>query len=53
MSPDSQQISETKKTPFELHFRREPGTKLSNLKNAVSVDSKDLQSILPATLPAR
>ena len=34
--------SETKKTPFELHFGREPGTKLSNLKNAISVDSKDL-----------
>ena len=33
--------SETKKTPFELHFGREPGTKLSNLKNAISVDSKD------------
>ena len=34
--------SETKKTPFELHFGREPGTKLSNLKNAISVDSKGL-----------
>ena len=34
--------SETKKTPFELHFGREPGTKLSKLKNAISVDSKDL-----------
>ena len=34
--------SQTKKTPFELHFGREPGTKLSNLKNAISVDSKDL-----------
>ena len=34
--------SETKKTPFELHFGREPGTKLFNLKNAISVDSKDL-----------
>ena len=34
--------SETKKTPFEIHFEREPRTKLSNLKHAVSVDSKDL-----------
>ena len=34
--------SETKKTPFEFQFGREPGTKLSNLKNAYSVDSKDL-----------
>ena len=34
--------SEREKTPFELHFGREPGTKLSNLKNAISVDSKDL-----------
>ena len=34
--------SETKKTPFELHFGREPGTKLSTLKKAISVDSKDL-----------
>ena len=34
--------SETKTTPFELHFGREPGTKLSNLKNAISVNSKDL-----------
>ena len=34
--------SETKKTPFELHFGREPGTKLSNPKNAISVDSEDL-----------
>ena len=34
--------SETKKTPFELHFGRDPRTKLSNLKNAISVDSKDL-----------
>ena len=34
--------SETKKTPFEIHLGREPRTKLSNLKNAVSVDSKDL-----------
>ena len=33
--------SETKKTPFEIHFEREPRTKLSNLKNAVSADSKD------------
>ena len=35
-------LSESKKTPFEIHFGREPRTKLSNLKNAVSVDSKDL-----------
>ena len=34
--------SEIKKTPFELHFGREPGTKLSNLKNSISVNSKDL-----------
>ena len=34
--------SETKETPFELNFGREPGTKLFHLKNAVSVDSKDL-----------
>ena len=34
--------SETKRTPFEIHFGREPRTKLSDLKNAVSVDSKDL-----------
>ena len=34
--------SETKKTPFELHFGRTPRTKLSNLKNSISVDSKDL-----------
>ena len=34
--------SEIKKTPFELHSGGEPGTKLSNLKNAISVNSKDL-----------
>ena len=34
--------SEIKKTPFELHFGRKPGTKLSNLKNAISVNSKDI-----------
>ena len=34
--------SETKKTPFELHFGRTPRTKLSNLKNSNLVDSKDL-----------
>ena len=34
--------SEIKKTTFELHFGREPGTKLSNLKNSISVNSKDL-----------
>ena len=34
--------SETKKTPFEKQFGRGPRTKLTNLKNAVSVDSKDL-----------
>ena len=33
--------SETK-TPFEFNIGREPRTKLSNLKNAVSVDSRDL-----------
>ena len=31
-----------KKTPFEQHFGRKPRTKLSNLTNAISVDSKDL-----------
>ena len=35
-------LSESKKSPIEIHFGREPKTKLSNLKNAVSVDSKDL-----------
>ena len=34
--------SETKKTPFESHFGRAPRTIISNLKNSVSVDSKDL-----------
>ena len=34
--------SELQKTPFELHFGRKPRTKLTNLKNAISVDSKDL-----------
>ena len=34
--------SETKKTPFEIQFGRAPRTRLTNLKNAVSVDSKDL-----------
>ena len=34
--------SENKKTQFEFHFGRAPRTSLSNLKNAVSVDSKDL-----------
>ena len=34
--------SELKKTPFELHFGQKPGTKLFNLKNTVSVDSKEL-----------
>ena len=34
--------SETKKTPFDLHFGRTPRTKLSNLRNSISVDSKDL-----------
>ena len=34
--------SETKKTPFKLHFGRTPRTKLSNLRNSISVDSKDL-----------
>ena len=32
-------VSELKKMPFELHFCRNSGTKLSNLKNTVSVDS--------------
>ena len=34
--------SENKKTPFELHFGRTHRTKLSNIKNSISVDSKDL-----------
>ena len=34
--------TEMKKTPFEVHFGQKPGTKLSNLKNAISVDSKVL-----------
>ena len=34
--------SEAKKTPFELHFGRTPRTKLSNLKNSILVDSKDI-----------
>ena len=34
--------SEIKKSPFELHFGRKPGTKLFNLKNTVPVDSKEL-----------
>ena len=35
-------LSVTEKTPFELHFGRKPGSKLSKMKNVVSVDSKDL-----------
>ena len=34
--------TEMKKTPFEQHFGRKPRTKLSNLKNAIAVDSKEL-----------
>ena len=34
--------SEIQKTPFELHFGRQPRTKLTNLKNAISADSKEL-----------
>ena len=34
--------SETKKTPFETHFGREPRTNLSTLKNAVPVYSNNL-----------
>ena len=34
--------SETKKTPFKPLFGRVPRTRLSNLKNSVSVDSQDL-----------
>ena len=34
--------TEMKKTPLEQHFGRKPRTKLSNLKNAISVDSKEL-----------
>ena len=31
----------TMKILFELHFGRKPGTKLTNLKNAILVDSKE------------
>ena len=34
--------AETKKPFSELHFGRKPGKKLSNLKNVISVDSKNL-----------
>ena len=34
--------SELQKTPFELHFGQKPRTKLTNLKNVISADSKDL-----------
>ena len=34
--------TEMKKNPFEQHFGRKPRTKLSNLKNAISVDCKEL-----------
>ena len=34
--------TEMMKTPFEQHFGRRPRTKLSNLNNAISVDSKEL-----------
>ena len=34
--------SELQKTPFELHFGQKLRTKLTNLKNAISADSKDL-----------
>ena len=34
--------SETKKTPFKSHIGRAPRSRISNLKNSVSVDSKDL-----------
>ena len=34
--------TEMKKTPFEQHFGRQPRIKLSNLKNAISVDSNEL-----------
>ena len=34
--------SELQKTPFELHFGWKSRTKLTNIKNAVSADSKDL-----------
>ena len=30
------------KTPFELQFGQNPTTRLTNLKNAISADSKDL-----------
>ena len=42
--------SETKKTPFEFNFGREPRTKLSNPKNAVSKDSKDLSDYITQNL---
>ena len=34
--------TEMKKTSFEQHFGRKPRTKLSNLKNAILVNSKEL-----------
>ena len=34
--------SKTNKSPFEIHFKCELRTRLSNLKSDVSVDSKDL-----------
>ena len=36
-----------KKIPIELRFGRKPGTKLSNLKNTVSVHSKELSVETP------
>ena len=41
--------TERKKTPFEQHFGRKPRTKLSNLKNAISVDSKELSVYITRT----
>ena len=34
--------SELQKLPFELHFGRKPRTRLTNLKNVIPADSKDL-----------
>ena len=41
--------SETKKTPFEIHFGREPRTKSSNLKMLFQQTQKSSRSTLPET----
>ena len=42
--------SETKKTPFEIHFGRNPRIKLFNLRRSVLVDSKDLSVYITRNL---